>query len=126
MSGCSKEACGYAKEMGEVVCALAKLEFLEQLAGEAASSMVQVGLTDGVVLLELKGVVDFAAEYERLSKNLAQLDKNLQGYAEKLGNAAFVERAPQKVVEEEKKRQEEALAARAKVEAALARLKNLV
>ncbi|MBQ8677667.1 MAG: valine--tRNA ligase [Alphaproteobacteria bacterium] len=126
LSGCSKEACGYAKEMGEVVCALAKLEFLEQLAGEAASSMVQVGLTDGVVLLELKGVVDFAAEYERLSKNLAQLDKNLQGYAEKLGNAAFVERAPQKVVEEEKKRQEEALAARAKVEAALARLKNLV
>ena len=50
------------------------------------------------ILLPLKGVVDFSAERERLQKELAGLDKNLAGYAAKLSNPNFVERAPAKVV----------------------------
>ena len=76
-------------------------------------------------MLPLKGVVDFSAERERLQKELAGLDKNLAGYATKLSNPNFVERAPAKVVEEEKKRQAEALANKAKVEEALLRIANL-
>ena len=60
-----------------------------------------------------------------MGEQLAQLEKNLAGYAAKLSNANFVERAPVKVVEEEKKRQAEALENKAKVEAALARIVNL-
>ena len=87
--------------------------------------MVQTVCRDAAILLPLKGVVDFAAERERLQKELAQLDKNLAGYAAKLANANFVERAPAKVVEEERNRQQEALANKAKVEAALARIADL-
>ena len=87
--------------------------------------MVQTVCRGTVILLPLKGVVDFTAERERLQKELAQLETNLAGYAAKLSNASFVERAPAKVVEEEKKRQAEALEHKAKVEAALARIANL-
>lgn len=112
-------------DMKGIVCALARLEEFADLHDGISSSMAQIALSDGVVLLELEGVMDFAAELERLKKNLAQLEKNLQGYAAKLSNPAFVEKAPQKVVEEEKKRQAEALAAKAKVEAAIAQIENL-
>ena len=67
---------------------------------------------------------EWIAELIPRQKELAQLDKNLAGYAAKLSNAAFVERAPAKVVEEEKKRQADALANKAKVEAALKRIAN--
>ena len=74
--------------------------------------------------MPLKGVVDFAAEKERLQKELAGLEKRLAGYANKLNNPGFVERAPAAVVEEEKRRQAEALESKSKVEAALARIAN--
>ena len=70
-------------------------------------------------------MVDFAAERERLNKELESLNKNLEGYARKLDNPSFVERAPQAVVEEEKRRQAEALENKSKVESALARIANL-
>ena len=75
-------------------------------------------------MLPLKGVVDFSAEKERLKKELDKLTKDLEGYARKLQNPNFVERAPAAVVEEEKRRQSEALENKSKVEEALARIAN--
>ena len=86
--------------------------------------MVQNVFKEATLLLPLKGVVDFSAERERLNKELANLNKNIEGYARKLSNASFVERAPTQVVEEEKRRQAEALANKAKIEEALARIAN--
>ena len=60
----------------------------------------------------------------RLNKELETLNKNLDGYARKLGNESFVAKAPAKVVAEEKRRQAEALENKAKVEEALARIAN--
>ena len=86
--------------------------------------MVQNVFKEAVILLPLKGVVDFSAERERLNKELEMLNKNLEGYARKLNNPSFVERAPAAVVEEEKLRQAEALENKAKVEEALQRIAN--
>ena len=115
----------HIKDFANIICSLARLESIEALSGAASSDMVQTVSGNLTILIPLKGVVDFAAERERLQKELAQLDKNLAGYAAKLSNASFVERAPAKVVEEEKRRQSEALANKEKVEAALARIANL-
>ena len=115
----------HIKDFANIICSLARLESIEALSGAASSDMVQTVSGNLAILIPLKGVVDFAAERERLQKELAQLDKNLAGYASKLSNASFVERAPAKVVEEEKRRQSEALANKEKVEAALARIANL-
>ena len=86
--------------------------------------MVSGVFREGIILLPLKGVVDFAAEKERLKKELDNLNKYLEGYARKLSNPSFVERAPAKVVEEEKRRQAEAMENKAKIEEALQRIAN--
>ena len=69
-------------------------------------------------------MVDFAAEKESLKKELDNLNKYFEGYARKLSNPSFVERAPAKVVEEEKRRQAEAMENKAKIEEALQRIAN--
>ncbi len=119
-------SCAHLKSFNNIICSLARLEKLECFAPEAEVSkdMVQAVFREAVILLPLKGVVDFAAEKERLQKEIAALDKNLEGYARKLGNPSFVERAPAAVVEEEKRRQSEALENKAKLQEALQRVAN--
>ena len=112
------------ENFNQMVCSLARLEKFAAYDGEITSDMAQGVFRECTLLLPLKGVVDFATERERLNKELASLNKNLEGYARKLGNPSFVERAPAAVVEEEKRRQAEALENKAKVEAALMRIAN--
>ena len=108
-----------------LICNLARLEKVAALGDmEISKDMVQTVCRDATILIPLKGVVDFAAERERLNKELDTLNKNLDGYARKLGNQEFVAKAPAKVVAEEKRRQAEAMENKAKVEEALARIAN--
>ncbi|MBQ8481500.1 MAG: valine--tRNA ligase [Alphaproteobacteria bacterium] len=112
-------------KQNRLICTLARLENLLPLGNtEITKDMVQTVSRDATILIPLKGVVDFAAERERLNKELETLNKNLDGYARKLGNESFVAKAPAKVVEEEKRRQAEAMENKAKVEEALARIAN--
>ena len=112
-------------KQNKLICTLARLEVLEALGDrEVTKDMVQTTCREATILIPLKGVVDFVAERERLNKELDVLNKNLEGYARKLGNESFVAKAPAKVVEEEKRRQAEALENKAKVEEALARIAN--
>ena len=122
----SSHSCENLKSFNKIICSLARLENLECFAAgaEITKDMVQSVFKEATILLPLKGVVDFAAEKERLNKELEALNKNLEGYARKLGNPSFVERAPAAVVEEEKRRQAEALENKAKVEEALERIAN--
>ena len=121
----SAETLADIKNFQTVICSLARLEKAEAYDGEVTPDMVQSVFREAALLIPLKGVVDFAAERERLQKELAGLQQNLVGYERKLANPSFVERAPKAVVEEEKRRQAEALANKAKVEEALARIVNL-
>ena len=117
-------SCAHLQTFNQIICSLARLEKLECFSdgAEISKDMVQSVFREAVILLPLKGVIDFAAEKERLKKELEGLNKNLEGYARKLSNASFVERAPAAVVEEEKRRQAEALENKAKIEAALERI----
>ena len=126
LKGASKTSAANTQNLQALICSLARLESLECVAEgyEVTPDMVQNVFKECTVLLPLKGVVDFAAERERLQKEIAALQANIEGYARKLGNASFVERAPIQVVEEEKRRQAEAEDKKAKVEEALARIAN--
>jgi valyl-tRNA synthetase len=66
--------------------------------------------------------VDPAAECERLKKESARLEGEIARARAKLGNAAFVERAPAKVVEQERERLAAFRATLAKVNAQLDKL----
>lgn len=122
LKGANAESVRHLNSFGNIICSLARLEKVEAYDGEITSDMAQAVFKEAVILLPLKGIVDFAAERERLGKELEALNKNLEGYARKLGNPSFVERAPAAVVEEEKRRQAEALENKAKIEEALARI----
>ena len=54
------------------------------------------------VMLEVK--VDAAAEIERIRKEIARLEGEIAKAQAKLGNASFVDRAPAKVVDQERAR----------------------
>ena len=54
--------------------------------------------------LMIRVEVDVAAETARLEKEIARLDGESTKCRAKLGNASFVERAPAKVVEQERAR----------------------
>ncbi len=124
LKGADAASAEHLQSFASIICSLARLEKAEIYTGEITSDMAQGVFREAVLLLPLKGVVDFAAERERLNKELENLNKNLEGYARKLGNPSFVERAPAAVVEEEKRRQTEALENKAKVEEALQRIAN--
>ena len=56
------------------------------------------------VLVPLKGLVDPAKERARLERDLVKVRKDIQSVERKLGNAAFVDKAPPAVVELERSR----------------------
>jgi valyl-tRNA synthetase len=85
---------------------------------------VQLVVRGEVAALPLKGVIDLAAERTRLAKEMAKADADIARVDAKLGNANFVARAPEEVVEEEKEKREEAQARKAKIAEALERLKG--
>jgi valyl-tRNA synthetase len=75
------------------------------------------------VALPLAGVIDLAAERIRLAKEMAKCDADIARVDQKLGNADFLKRAPEEVVEGERDKREEAVARKAKIAEALERLK---
>ena len=108
-----------------LICKLARLEEVSALVNrEITKDMVQTVSREAVILIPLKGVVDFEAERARLQKELETLNKNIEGYSRKLSNESFVAKAPASVVSEEKRRLSEAQENKDKVEEALARIAN--
>ncbi len=52
------------------------------------------------ILIPLAGLIDKEAESKRLSKSIEKLEKSLQGLQGRLKNPAFLEKAPQKVLDQ--------------------------
>ncbi|MCB1235321.1 MAG: class I tRNA ligase family protein, partial [Verrucomicrobiae bacterium] len=74
--------------------------------GHAAETGVPVALTGvGKLYMPLEGLIDVAAERDRLSKELAKAEAELAKVNAKLNNESFVSRAPDEVVQENRDRQ---------------------
>ncbi len=85
---------------------------------------IQLIVGGETIAIPLAGVIDLAAERARLAKEMAKADADIARVDAKLGNANFVARAPEEVVEEEKEKREEAQKRKAKIAEALERLKG--
>jgi valyl-tRNA synthetase len=91
------------------VPAVTALAWLTPPADEfSPSASVEVRLTTATVVVELdtSGTVDVEAERRRLEKDLAAAQKELAGTSGKLGNEAFLAKAPAEVVDKIKARQQ--------------------
>ncbi|MBQ7084909.1 MAG: valine--tRNA ligase, partial [Anaerotignum sp.] len=89
--------------------------------GEDAVSVV---IKDATIYMPLAELVDFAKEIERLEKEKAKLEKEVDRVVKKLANQGFVAKAPANVIEEEKAKEEKYKAMLAQVEERLAQLKK--
>jgi valyl-tRNA synthetase len=84
---------------------------------------IQLVVRGETVGLVLSGLVDLAAERARLGKEMAKCDADIARVTQKLGNADFLKRAPEEVVEGEREKRDEAQARKGKIAEALERLK---
>ncbi|HXD13097.1 MAG TPA: valine--tRNA ligase [Xanthobacteraceae bacterium] len=85
---------------------------------------IQLVIRGETVALDPAGVIDLAAERARLAKEMAKCDADIARVDQKLGNADFLKRAPEEIVEGEKEKREEAETRKVKIAEALERLKG--
>jgi valyl-tRNA synthetase len=104
-----------------VIKRLARIEEIA-LADDPVKGAIQLHLGEATLSLSLGGVVDLGAETERLEKELQRIAKEIAKINAKLGNAQFIEKAPEEVVEEQRERRLDMVSLRDKTEAALRRL----
>ena len=110
-----------ATDWGDTIRRLARIsEITFGTAAPAGSAQMLVrGMT---VAMPLAGTIDISAEKARLTKEIGKLDGEAKKIEAKLGNADFLTRAKEEVVEENRERLEDARAKIAKMKAALERL----
>jgi len=77
------------------------------------------------VYVPLRGMVDIEAEIDRLSREIAKVDKEIEHFSRKLENPSFIQRAPADVVEKERKKLAEMSAKRTVLEESLQRIRSL-
>jgi valyl-tRNA synthetase len=104
---------------------LARLEYSTS-APDAPRGSVTFVLDRATVAFPLEGIVDLPSEAARLAKDIAKLEADAKKIDAKLGNAEFVAKAPDEVVEEQRERRDEALATVQKLAAALAQIRSAI
>ena len=80
---------------------------LRPLNGEKPENAMAAVLTGIEVYLPLAGLIDVEKETQRLSKELAAMEKDLQRAGGKLNNAGFLAKAPEDVIAKERAKYEE-------------------
>lgn len=92
----------------EIIKTLGRIEAItmgQNLEKPEQSAMAVVQKME--LFVPLKGLIDLDKENARLSKRLNELEGHLQGIEKKLSNDNFVTRAPENVVEHEKKKMQD-------------------
>ena len=107
----------------ETLVRLARLSEIG-FAEAAPKNAVQLLVRGSVAALPLEGIVDLAAEVARLKKEAGKARTEIGKIEGKLGNADFLARAPEEVVDEQRERRDSEAARLAKIEEALARLSD--
>ncbi|MGK7869400.1 valine--tRNA ligase [Falsiroseomonas sp. E2-1-a20] len=122
LSGASATSLARAEAWVDVIRRMARATEIRALDGAAPGGVAQVVVGEATVMLPLAEVIDLAAERARLAKARGQAETEAGKIAQKLGNADFVARAKEEVVEENRERLAAAQAEMARLDAALARI----
>jgi len=77
------------------------------------------------IFVPLKGLVDVAAEEERLLKEIGKIAREIETFSKKLENPAFVDRAPADIVAKEREKLAEVTAKKVLLEESLEKIRKL-
>ena len=102
-SGSDKETLTAGKEYIMNLGNITQITFAENKEDVPADSMSAV-IAGAEIYIPLEDLVDFEAEYERLSKEKKRLEGEVKRVEGKLSNQGFVSKAPEKVVNEEREK----------------------
>jgi valyl-tRNA synthetase len=80
---------------------------------------------DVQIYVPLKGLVDVAAEEQRLLKEIGKIDKEIEQFTKKLENPSFVDRAPAEVVAKEREKLADVTGKKAVLEESLEKIRRL-
>jgi valyl-tRNA synthetase len=80
---------------------------------------------DVQIYVPLKGLVDVAAEEERLLKEIGKIDKEIEMFSKKLESPAFVDRAPADIVAKERQKLADVLDKKGVLEDSLGKIRKL-
>jgi valyl-tRNA synthetase len=105
----------------DLLLTLARLDNVREADG-ASQGSIPIVMGEATGALGIAEFIDLVAEKARLTKEIAGHVGEIEKTNKKLGNPDFLARAKEEVVEENRERLADAQAAKAKLEAALARL----
>jgi valyl-tRNA synthetase len=95
----------YLKEGESYLLKLGRLESITWLAADDNTPESAIALVGNMkILIPMAGLIDKDAELARLEKEIQRIEKELPRIEGKLGNAAFVDKAPPEVIEKEREK----------------------
>jgi valyl-tRNA synthetase len=118
LRGASPETASRLARHRDVALTLARLSSA-RVGAEIPENSAQFVLGEAIAALPLAEVIDVAKERARLQKDLKKAEEEIARFDAKLGNAAFVAKAPEEVIEEQKEKRSEAAATAARLAEAL-------
>ncbi len=124
VQGASPETMARAGRWIDAIQRLARVTEIETLEGAAPSGVVQAVIGEATFMLPLADVIDLGAERARLLKARGVAAQEIAKIEKKFGNAEFMAKAKEEVIEENRDRLESFTAEIARLDAALARIAN--
>ncbi len=122
LSGANAETRQRLSDQQDVLCHLARLSRAEALEEALPQGSALFVIGEATAAIPLAGVIDLTAERARLEKEVGKLEKEATKLECKLGNADFLAKAPDEVVEENRERLAELSGRKGRLSDALARL----
>ncbi len=105
------EEASYLRNKEQIIQVLARtrpLTFHDNKSYNKQNGLTLV-LKDVDIVIPLKGVIDLQAEKDRISKEITRHKEDLNKIQSKLSNNSFLQKAPEEIVEKEKRRLEDIL-----------------
>jgi valyl-tRNA synthetase len=121
VSGASDKTRSRIETYDEIIRRMARIENIS-IGEDVPKGSLQTVLDEATLIMPVADIIDLDKESERLRKEICRLEVDLEKIERKLGNEDFVSKAPAEVVEEQKKRREEAKSTITKLASALSQL----
>ena len=103
-----KERLSYVEANEELIIRLGNLESLKSTMDDFPKGTIQSVVEGNLFGLVITEDIDFDSEKDRISKDLIKIKKEMAKFESKLSNEKFLEKAPEKVIQETRNRLDEA------------------